>query len=112
MKAYIDSPSKFFLIEVFTLFISHWSIYLCQSNQRFQAIEFVNSPVPEKLYIFRINLHCMAFVTPKLLSPVSTVSGRNAWHNDLLFGADTRKKKKKTEKKRLHFRSATARSTS
>ena len=34
----------------------HWSIHLFQSNQNFQAIEFVDCTVPEKLDIFRINL--------------------------------------------------------
>ena len=56
------------------LFFKHWSIYLFQSNQRFQAIEFVDRPVPIKLYIFRINLPCLAFDMPRYLSPVSTVS--------------------------------------
>ena len=35
-------------------FFTTWNIHLSQSNQRFQAIEFVDRPVPEKL--FRINL--------------------------------------------------------
>ena len=35
---------------------NHSSIHLFQSNQRFQAIEFVDQPIPEKLNIFRINL--------------------------------------------------------
>ena len=30
-------------------FFDHWSDHLFQSNQRFQAIEFVNRPVPDKL---------------------------------------------------------------
>ena len=38
------------------LFLDHSSIHLFQSNQRFQAIEFVDQPIPEKLNIFRINL--------------------------------------------------------
>ena len=29
-------------------FFDHWSIHLFQSNQRFQAIEFVDRPVPKK----------------------------------------------------------------
>ena len=32
------------------------TIHLFQSNQRFQAIEFVDRPVPEKFDIFRVNL--------------------------------------------------------
>ena len=31
------------------VFFDHWSNHLFQSNQRFQAIEFVDRPVPEKL---------------------------------------------------------------
>ena len=62
-----------------SFFFNHWSIHLFQSNRRFQAIEFVDQPVPIKLYTFRINLPCMAFVMPRYLSPVSTVSARNAW---------------------------------
>ena len=58
------------------LFFNHWSSHLFQSNQRFQGIEFVDRTVPEKLYIF--NLPCMAFVTPRYLSPISTVSARIA----------------------------------
>ena len=38
------------------LFFDHWSNHLFQSNQRFQAIEIVNRPVPEKLDIFHINI--------------------------------------------------------
>ena len=60
----------------FFFFFNHWSSHLFQSNQRFQGIEFVDRTVPEKLYIF--NLPCMAFVTPRYLSPISTVSARIA----------------------------------
>ena len=31
------------------LFCDHWSNHLFQSNRRFQTIEFVDRPVPEKL---------------------------------------------------------------
>ena len=31
------------------VFFDHWSNHLFQSNQRFQAIEFMDRPVPEKL---------------------------------------------------------------
>ena len=31
------------------VFFDHWSNHLFQSNQRFQAIEFEDRPVPEKL---------------------------------------------------------------
>ena len=36
------------LIKI-VLFFDHWSNQLFQSNQHFQAIEFVKRPVPEKL---------------------------------------------------------------
>ena len=36
------------------LFFDHWSNHLFQSNQRFQAIEIVNRPVPEKLVVFTL----------------------------------------------------------
>ena len=36
------------LIKI-VLFFDHWSNHLFQSNQRFQAIEFVDRPVPDKL---------------------------------------------------------------
>ena len=44
------------LLNKTCLFSHHWGIHLFQSNQRFQAIEFVDQPVPEKLQIFCINL--------------------------------------------------------
>ena len=56
MKVYNTRPVSL-TIEVllinFVLFIDHWSNHLFQSNQRFQAIEFVDWRVPEKLDIFR-----------------------------------------------------------
>ena len=65
-----------------------------------------------KLYIFGINLPCMAFVTPRYLSPVSTVSATNAWDYDPLFGAPTHEKKKERKlKKRLHFLSLAAKAS-
>ena len=57
MKVYNSRPVSL-TIEVllirFLFFLT--TIHLFQSNQRFQAIEFVERPVPEKLDIFRINL--------------------------------------------------------
>ena len=57
MKVYNSRPVSLnievLLIKI-PLFLT--TIYLFQSNQRFQAIEFVDRPVPEKLDIFRINL--------------------------------------------------------
>ena len=50
MKVYNTRPVYSLTIETFT------SIHLFQSIQRFQAIEFVDRPFPEKLDIFRINL--------------------------------------------------------
>ena len=49
-------------------FFNHWSILLFQNNRLFQGIELVDRHVLEKLCIFRINLPCMAFVTPRYLS--------------------------------------------
>ena len=89
MKIYIASPSKCFL-----LFFSHWSIHLFQNNRILRPTRSV------KLYIFRINLPCMAFATPRYLSPVSTVSATNAWDYDPPFwGSHTRKKKEKKRKR-------------
>ena len=59
MKVYNTRPVsltiKVLLIKI-VLFFDHWSDHLCfifnhlfQSNQRFQAIEFLDRPVPEKL---------------------------------------------------------------
>ena len=37
------------LIKIILFFFDHWSDQLFQNNQRFQAIEFLDQPVPEKL---------------------------------------------------------------
>ena len=37
------------LIKIFLFFFDHWSGQLFQNNQRFQTIEFLDQPVPEKL---------------------------------------------------------------
>ena len=37
------------LIKIILLFFDHWSDQLFQNNQHFQAIEFLDQPVPEKL---------------------------------------------------------------
>ena len=42
-------PIEVLLIKILLSFFDHRSGYLFQSNQRFQAIEFVDRPVPEKL---------------------------------------------------------------
>ena len=60
-----------------------------QSNQHFEAIEFVDRLVQENLYIFHINLPCMALVMPRYLSPVFTVPAGNAW--DRIWGPQTKK---------------------
>ena len=83
-------------LRLFFFFFNHWSIHLFQSNQRFQAIRFVDRPVPEKIYIFHITLiSCMAFVTPRYLSPVSTAM--------ISFSGRVHEKKKKKGKKSSHF---------
>ena len=57
MKVYNTQPVtltiEVLLIKI-VLFSDHFSNHLFQSNQRFQAIEFVDRPVPEKLYIFNL----------------------------------------------------------
>ena len=40
---------EFLLIEILLFFFDHWSDQLFQNNQHFQAIEFLDQPVPEKL---------------------------------------------------------------
>ena len=59
MKIYNTRPVSLtiegLLIKIL-IFSHHWSIHLFQSNQHFQAIEFVDRPVLEKFDIFRINL--------------------------------------------------------
>ena len=55
VKVYIALPSKFCSLKIL-LFFDHWSIHFFQSKQCFQAIEFVDWPILEKLYIFQINL--------------------------------------------------------
>ena len=37
------------LIKIILFFFDHWSDQLFQNNQHFQAIEFLDQPVPEKL---------------------------------------------------------------
>ena len=80
MKVYNIQPVSLiinvWLIKI-VLFFDHWSNHLFQSNQHFQVIEFVNRPVQEKLDISHRFL-CIAFVMMQFLSPVSTVSARNA----------------------------------
>ena len=48
MKVYNTRPSQFYKLKFF-FFFDHCSVYLFQSKQRFQAIEFVDRPVVEKL---------------------------------------------------------------
>ena len=45
-----QETSKFYSLRLF-FFFDYLSAHLFQSNQRFQAIEFVDRPVPEKLNI-------------------------------------------------------------
>ena len=42
------------LITILFFFLDHLSVRLFQGNQRFQAIEFEDRPVPEKLHIASI----------------------------------------------------------
>ena len=46
------------LIKIILFFFDHWSDQLFQNNQHFQAIEFLDQPVPEKLDVgFLFNGH-------------------------------------------------------
>ena len=53
MKVYNTLPVSLtievLLTKIVLFFFDHWSNYLFQSNQRFQAIEFVDRLVPEKV---------------------------------------------------------------
>ena len=43
------------------LFFDHWSDQLFQNNQRFQAIEFLDQPIPEKLdkgFLLTMDMKC------------------------------------------------------
>ena len=42
------------LITILLFFLDHLSVRLFQGNQRFQATEFEDRPVPEKLHIASI----------------------------------------------------------
>ena len=59
MKIYNNRPVNI-TIEIFSLrfffFFDHWNIHYFQSNQRFQATEFVDRPQQQKLDTFRISL--------------------------------------------------------
>ena len=68
------------LIKILIFFRPLSSVHLFQSNQRF---EFVDRHVSEKLNLIRKT--CAASIMQRFLFPVSTVSARNAWHNDPPF---------------------------
>ena len=100
MKVYITRPVSLtievLLIKI-VLFFDHWRNHLFQSYQRFQAIEFVDRPVPEKLKIFRLFLCMHGFRHASILSTVFTVFAKNAWdHNFPCFLARTQEKKSET----------------
>ena len=77
--AYIESLQHptiaILLIKILISFRPLSSVHLLRSNQHFQAIEFVDRHVSDKL----------ASITQRFLVPVSTVSARNTLHNDLPF---------------------------
>ena len=57
----LASPLKFrwsFAHKRFFFVFDHWSIHLFQNKQRFQAIEFMDQPIPEKPDIFWIHTCC------------------------------------------------------
>ena len=84
--AYIESLQHptiaILLIKILISFRPLSSVHLLRSNQHFQAIEFVDRHVSDKL----------ASITQRFLVPVSTVSARNAWHNDPRSVTQTRQK--------------------
>ena len=116
MKVYNTRPVCF-PIEVLLIKILLFST--TEVISRFEVINaFVDRPVPEKLDIFLINFPSAFFtkkhgplknlqvlsvtrslrysrlsLTSRCLSPVSTVSARNAWDHYFPFGAHTRKQK-------------------
>ena len=110
MKVYITRPVSLtievLLIKI-VLFFDHWRNHLFQSYQRFQAIEFVDRPVPEKLEIFRLFLCMHGFRHASILSTVFTVFAKNAWDHNFPFWHGHRKKKAK----RLHFKSLAAKAS-
>ena len=110
MKVYITRPVSLtievLLIKI-VLFFDHWRNHLFQSYQRFQAIEFVDRPVPEKLKIFRLFLCMHGFRHASILSTVFTVFAKNAWDHNFPFWHGHRKKKAK----RLHFKSLAAKAS-
>ena len=94
------------------LFFDHWSIHLFKSNQLFQAIDSWTDPFRKSSTSFALifpklssqNLLGalnMSSVTSRFLSPVSTVSVRNARDHDPFWRARTKEKRKK--KKTLAF---------
>ena len=101
----------FHLIKIFRFF-DHWSIHLFKSNQLFQAIDSWTDPFRKSSTSFALifpklssqNLLGalnMSSVTSRFLSPVSTVSVRNARDHDPFWRARTKEKRKK--KKTLAF---------
>ena len=57
----LASPLKFrwsFAHKRFFFVFDHWSIHLFQNKHRFQAIEFMDQPIPEKPDIFWIHTCC------------------------------------------------------
>ena len=94
----LERDFYFLLNHIRFFFFNHWSTHLFQSNQRFQAIEFVDRTVREKLYIFCINLPCMALVLnfrhAEIL--ISSFHGlrSDAWDHDDDLGPTHEKKKK------------------
>ena len=80
--------------EIFFVFVffNLWSIHLFQNNKLFQGIEFVDRHVLEKLCLFRINLPCMAFVTPRYLSQFPRSSLRTTGTMTPFRGLHTKKK--------------------
>ena len=66
-------------------------VHLFQTNQHFQAIEFVDRRVSESSK-FNLSWRCVASIMQRFLVPVSMVSARNVWHNDPPFVYKIRRK--------------------
>ena len=98
-----DSLTIEVLLRKIFRFFDHWSIHLFQSNQLFQAIDSWTDPLRKRSTSFALkfpklssqNMYGalnMSSVTSRFLSPVSTVSARNAWDHDPFWWAHTKKK--------------------
>ena len=89
MNVYNTHDRSFANCDFSFFFSDHWIVHLLQCNQPFQAIEFVDLPLPEKLkslsFLSFLRKTGVASVTQRFLFPVSTVAARNAWDHRRRF---------------------------